>query len=61
MTRVGIAQIIMAGRGGQRPALDHDGIVASFRGRVRRWREDQPGGPAVIDIPLDLVADPRAK
>jgi uncharacterized protein DUF1905 len=30
--------------------------MASFRGRVRRWREDKPGGLAVIDIPPDLVA-----
>jgi hypothetical protein len=30
--------------------------MASFRGRVRRWREDKPGGLAVIDIPVDLVA-----
>ena len=27
-----------------------------FRGRVRRWREDKPGGLAVIDIPVELVA-----
>jgi len=27
-----------------------------FRGRVRHWREDPPGGLAVIDIPSDLVA-----
>ncbi len=31
--------------------------MASFRGRIRRWREDKPGGLAVIDIPLDLVAE----
>jgi hypothetical protein len=31
--------------------------MAVFRGRVRRWREDKPGGLAVIDIPLDLVAE----
>ena len=31
--------------------------MASFHGRIRRWREDKPGGLAVIDIPLDLVAD----
>jgi NaMN:DMB phosphoribosyltransferase len=29
--------------------------MASFRGRIRRWREDKPGGLAVIDIPLELV------
>ena len=27
----------------------------AFRGRVRHWREDPPGGLAVIDIPADLV------
>jgi hypothetical protein len=27
-----------------------------FRGRIRRWREDAPGGLAVVDIPGDLVA-----
>ena len=31
--------------------------MAAFRGRVRRWREDKPGGMAVIDIPLDLVQE----
>jgi hypothetical protein len=31
--------------------------MASFRGRMRRWREDKPGGLAVIDIPLGLVAE----
>ncbi len=30
--------------------------MASFPGRIRRWREDQAGGLAVIDIPPDLVA-----
>jgi hypothetical protein len=28
-----------------------------FRGRVRRWRDDKPGGLAVIDIPLELVSE----
>ena len=28
-----------------------------FRGRIRRWKEDKPGGLAVIDIPAELVAD----
>jgi hypothetical protein len=32
-------------------------IMVLFRGRVRRWREDKPGGLAVIDIPLDLVTE----
>lgn len=27
-----------------------------FRGRIRRWREDPPGGLAVVDIPAELVA-----
>jgi hypothetical protein len=31
--------------------------MASFRGRIRRWREDKPGGLAVIDIPLELAAE----
>ena len=26
-----------------------------FRGRIRTWRTDPPGGLAVIDIPDDLV------
>jgi NaMN:DMB phosphoribosyltransferase len=47
----------MAARSGQRPPRDHNGIMAVFRGRVRRWRQDKPGGLAVIDIPLELVAD----
>jgi hypothetical protein len=29
----------------------------SFHGRIRRWRADKPGGLAVIDIPLELVAE----
>ena len=29
--------------------------MATFQGRVRRWREDRPGGLAVIDVPLNLV------
>jgi hypothetical protein len=28
----------------------------SFRGRIRTWREDPPGGLAVVDIPAPLVA-----
>jgi hypothetical protein len=27
----------------------------SFRGRVRRWRDDLRGGLAVVDIPPELV------
>jgi hypothetical protein len=28
----------------------------SFKGTIRHWREDPPGGLAVVDIPADLVA-----
>lgn len=31
--------------------------MVEFSGRIRRWREDKPGGLAVIDIPGELVAD----
>jgi Domain of unknown function (DUF1905) len=31
--------------------------MVAFSGRVRRWREDKPGGLAVVDIPVDLVPD----
>jgi len=31
--------------------------MVSFRGRVRRWREDKPAGLAVIDIPPELVTE----
>jgi len=31
--------------------------MVRFPGRVRRWREDKPGGLAVIDIPAELVPD----
>jgi len=31
--------------------------MVGFSGRVRRWRDDKPGGLAVVDIPTDLVAD----
>jgi uncharacterized protein DUF1905 len=31
------------------------GEEIAFRGRVRHWREDPPGGLAVVDIPVDLV------
>ena len=32
-------------------------FMVLFRGRIRRWREDKPGGLAVIDIPLELVTE----
>jgi Domain of unknown function (DUF1905) len=32
-------------------------VAIEFRGQVRRWRQDKPGGLAVVDIPAHLVAD----
>jgi hypothetical protein len=29
--------------------------MAQFRGRIRRWRADKPGGLAVMDIPAEMV------
>jgi hypothetical protein len=29
----------------------------AFHGRIRRWKESQPGGLAVIDIPANRVRD----
>jgi Domain of unknown function (DUF1905) len=31
--------------------------MVAFSGRVRRWREDRPGGLAVVDVPTELVAE----
>jgi hypothetical protein len=31
--------------------------MVTFNGRVRRWRDDKPGGLAVVDVPEDLVAE----
>ena len=31
-------------------------MSVKFRGRVRRWKEDSPGGLAVVDVPAELVA-----
>lgn len=31
-------------------------MAVVFTGTVRRWREDKPGGLAVVDVPADLVA-----
>jgi Domain of unknown function (DUF1905) len=31
-------------------------MAVTFRGRVRRWREDKPGGLTVVDIPAEFVA-----
>lgn len=30
-------------------------MTVEFQGRVRRWREDKPGGLAVVDVPANLV------
>ena len=30
-------------------------MTVEFTGTVRRWKEDKPGGLAVVDIPADLV------
>ena len=32
-------------------------MAVEFRGRVRRWREDKPGGLAVVDVPEDRVTE----
>jgi hypothetical protein len=32
-------------------------MAVTFNGRVRKWRDDKPGGLAVVDIPADLVSD----
>jgi Domain of unknown function (DUF1905) len=31
-------------------------MAAVFKGKVRRWSEDKPGGLAVVDVPAELVA-----
>jgi hypothetical protein len=32
-------------------------MAVTFRGRIRQWRDDKPGGLAVVDIPGDLIGD----
>jgi hypothetical protein len=32
-------------------------MSVTFSGRVRQWRDDKPGGLAVVDVPDHLVAD----
>ncbi len=32
-------------------------MPVSFRGRVRQWRDDKPGGLAVVDVPDNLVGE----
>jgi len=41
----------------QQPAACEADAMVAFSGRVRRWREDKPGGLAVVDVPAALVAD----
>jgi hypothetical protein len=31
------------------------GATVEFEGTVRRWRDDKPGGLAVVDVPAELV------
>ncbi len=31
--------------------------MVNFHGQIRRWKEDKPGGLAVIDIPAELITD----
>jgi hypothetical protein len=31
--------------------------MVAFSARVRQWRDDRPGGLAVVDVPAALVAD----
>jgi hypothetical protein len=30
-------------------------VTVRFSGTVRQWRDDKPGGLAVVDVPADLV------
>jgi hypothetical protein len=30
-------------------------MAVTFSGQVRRWREDRPGGLAVVDVPAELI------
>ena len=32
-------------------------MPVTFGGTVRRWREDKPGGLAVVDVPAEFVAE----
>ena len=36
--------------------MDGWGRWPGFRGHIRRWKEDKPGGLAVVDIPAEFVA-----
>ena len=41
----------------QSPRSSLNAVTVEFRGLVRRWREDKPGGLAVVDVPDGLVAE----
>jgi NaMN:DMB phosphoribosyltransferase len=30
-------------------------MAVRFRGNVRRWRDDSPGGLSVVDVPAEMV------
>lgn len=32
-------------------------MAVEFRGTVRQWRDDKPGGLAVVDVPAEFVAE----
>ncbi|MEU4603962.1 DUF1905 domain-containing protein [Kribbella sp. NPDC023972] len=32
-------------------------MAVEFHGTVRRWRDDKPGGLAVVDVPAEFVAE----
>ncbi|MFI7065984.1 DUF1905 domain-containing protein [Kribbella sp. NPDC050124] len=32
-------------------------MAVAFRGTVRQWRDDKPGGLAVVDVPAEFVAE----
>jgi hypothetical protein len=46
-----------AGSGHCHPGVVGGIMAVQFRGRIRRWREDKPGGLAVVDVPADLVGE----
>jgi hypothetical protein len=39
------------------PPCQAGAMAVAFTGQVRQWRDDKPGGLAVVDIPSGLVAD----
>ncbi|MEV0288962.1 MULTISPECIES: DUF1905 domain-containing protein [unclassified Kribbella] len=32
-------------------------MAVAFRGTVRQWRDDKPGGLAVVDVPAEFVTE----